>query len=128
MVPVWQLFGPLDPEGVQAAPLLHGTQLPLPSHTWPEPHEVPGETLVWVPPHVSVPLPHCVVPCTQGLMLQTLPATHAMQFPLPSHTCPEPQPVPGDAFEVNWHVDVPVWQVVLPLWQGVPFGLQATPA
>ena len=67
----------------QAAPVVHVTQVPLPSQTCPPPHDVPGAAFfceqTWIPVLQSyVPGLH-VVP-------QVPPAAQATQTPLPSQT------------------------------------------
>ena len=82
-VPVLQSKVPGLHADPQAAPIVHATQLPAPSQTWPVPQDVPAVALFCT--QTCAPVLQAYVP---GLHVvpQALPAAQAAQFPAPSQT------------------------------------------
>lgn len=94
VTPVLQPGVGLVVHGVEAT---HATQLPLELQTWSGPHDVPAATFVESMQRV-MPVLQSITPLLQGAPgfdVQALPAVHAPQKPLASHTCPAPQFVPA---------------------------------
>jgi hypothetical protein len=123
VVAVWHAL----PAGWHAWPDVHAMQLPLPSHTWLDPHVVPAEAFD-ENAHVEVPVEHVVIPVWQTLLvgLHATPAVHATHAPL-SQTWLLPQAVPLATFVAPVHIDEPLEQSVVPVWQTLPPGLQFAP-
>jgi hypothetical protein len=82
-VPVLQSKVPGLHADPQAAPIVQATQLPPPSQTWPEPHEVPGGALFCT--QACAPVLQTYVPGLQ-VVPQAPPAVQATQLPAPSQT------------------------------------------
>jgi hypothetical protein len=114
-------------EGVHAVPAVHAPQFPL-SHTSFVPHGVPLAAAVVVATQAATPLPHEIVPVTQGFVgTQLPPAVHDTQLP-PLQTSLVPHVVPlATSTDVETHVDVPLLQDVVPVTHGF-VGLHETPA
>jgi hypothetical protein len=73
--------------GVQVIPATHPLHIPEPSHT-PPGHAVPALRFV-AKTHTAAPVVHEIMPVVQGLPVEhAMPAVHAAQLPLPSHTPP----------------------------------------
>ena len=93
VVPFLQTLGLV----VQAAPVAHATQAPVPLQTWLVPQVVPAAVL---PPSTQVmaPVAQELVPVLQlvGLPVHDWPAVHAMHMPVPLQTMLVPQLTPGD--------------------------------
>jgi hypothetical protein len=70
---------------VHRLPVEHATQV-NPTHTPPS-HAVPAGTMEMLV-HWAPPLPHMVSPAVHSEGLHTVPAVHARQFPVASHTPP----------------------------------------
>lgn len=87
--PVVQAIDPLRQgfAGVHPLPAAQLVQVPVGSHTWPDPQLVPG---VLFPPSMqrSAPVEQSVTPFLQTPVLvpQLLPELHAMQPPAPLQT------------------------------------------
>lgn len=82
-------------------------------------------------PHTGDPVSQRTVPLTQLLVLPVhpLPATHAMQLPLPLQTCPAPHGVPpSTASGPSTQTAAPVEQAMTPRRHAFPFPEQPAPA
>jgi hypothetical protein len=110
---------------VHAWPAAHTVHCPLALHTWLVPQFVPAP-LTAPSTHVTAPVAHDVMPEKQapGLPVQDCPALQATQPPLPSHTMPAPQAVPGDRLRKSRQTCVPVEQLLTPVLQGVGLPVQ----
>jgi hypothetical protein len=122
MTPAWQAL-----LGVQAAPAVQATQLPL-LQTMLVPQEVPFAVFP-ESVHTGAPVLHAVVPVWQGLPVtaQLAPVWQATQAPVLLQTLFVPQTVPAETV-VPWSLQtgVPVEQTSVPWWH--PFvGTQAAP-
>lgn len=108
-------------EAVHAAPAAQFTHMPLASHTWLEPHVVPG-ALLPLSMQRSAPVPQSVTPFLHapGLVPQVAPAPHVMHAPMPLHTRPAPQLVPAVTFPLSTQTELPELQSVRPATHGAP--------
>ncbi len=111
---------------LQLTPAVHARQLPLPSHTWPEPHATPAATLP-LSAHATDGL-HTVVPRLQGvgLVLHTVPAAQLTQAPT-WQTLSRPQLVPLGTSVPSRQRGAPVVHDCTPDLQGAE-GFEAQPA
>jgi hypothetical protein len=123
-VPVVQLVTPVrqgDELVPHAWPAVHDTHVPEPLHTWLVPHPVPAGSTA-ESRQVGVPVLQSTTPARQGapgLVVHEAPALHARHCPLPLHTWPVPQLVPGGAAAPSTQATVaPHW--VVPTRHGVP--------
>lgn len=112
--------------GVQAAPLLHATQLPELLQTMPVPQVAP-DALLPFSLQTCVPVEQEKVPVLQGLVgWHVPPAVQATHWP-PRQTCPVPQDVPSDnELDASVHTGVPVEHASVPAWQRLA-GVQLEP-
>jgi hypothetical protein len=110
---------------------VHMPQLPLASHTWPEPHMVPAALLL-PSTQVDAPVAHEVRPLRHagvGLVVHARLAVQVTQLPLTLHTWLVPQLVPGGRLPESTHVCAPVAHEVTPvLHAGLGLVLHACPA
>jgi hypothetical protein len=91
---------------LHAAPAMQAPQLPVASHTWPEPHEVPAALLLPLM-HVWVPVAHEVMPLRQpglGFEVHGWLETHVRQLPVALHTWFVPHTVPAGRLPESMHV------------------------
>jgi hypothetical protein len=122
--PVAQLVTPVrHGEGLvpHAWPAVHDTHVPAPLHTWFAPQLAPAGSAA-ESRHVGVPVLQSTTPARQGapgLVVHDAPALHARHCPLPLHTWPVPQLVPGAAGAPSAHDTVPP-HTVEPTRQGAP--------
>jgi hypothetical protein len=106
----------------QACPGVHEPQNPFPSHTWLDPHAVPGATLAAPSTQVAAPVAQETIPTLHGdgLPLHALPPAHATQVPVPLQTMLLPQAVPAALAAPSTQVCAPVAQDVTPFVHAAP--------
>jgi hypothetical protein len=112
-----------------AAPAVQAPQRPS-SQTWFVPHAVPSASGIPVSTQVCAPLSQDVTLWVQApAMVQSRPATQALQTPVPLQTWPVPHSMPaGFGVAVSTQIDVPVAQEVVPSTQAFGFVSQEAPA
>jgi hypothetical protein len=112
-----------------AVPAVQAPQRPS-SQTWFVPHAVPSASGIPVSTQVCAPLSQDVTLWVQApAMVQSRPATQALQTPVPLQTWPVPHSMPaGFGVAVSTQIDVPVAQEVVPSTQAFGFVSQVAPA
>jgi hypothetical protein len=123
ITPVWHGF----PEGVQAVPVAHATQLP-PLQTWLVPHGVPSARLARLA-QVDAPVAHEVTPALHAfpLAVQLAPAVQSVHVP-EAQTLFVPQVVPSAAcVPVSVQTKLPPAQETVPTSHGLDAGTHSAP-
>jgi hypothetical protein len=120
-VPLGQRVG----DGVMHCPLaLHDEPAVFmpPAQDCPAPHAVPGVWFVPLSAQTAAPVEQPIAPWWHGLAVgvHAAPELQGPQVPLPLHTIPAPQDVPGAALAFSTHIEAPVEQDVVPVRHGLP--------
>ncbi len=101
--------------GEHAEPAAHAMHDPAALQTMPAPHDEPGGARP-DSRHTGPPVEQSTAPVRHAVVgVQLAPAEHATHDPLPLHTEPAPQAVPGGWLPASRHTEAPVEQSIAPV-------------
>lgn len=101
-----------------AEPVEHATQRPMPSHT-PPGHAAPAGASPLLT-HTAAPDMHAIAPVLHGLLgVHAMPAVHALQRPMPSHT-PPGHASPAGRLALVAHTGAPDAHEIIPVVHALP--------